>query len=177
MRIFGGKIKEKDPKKLYVPEDEEKPYGNSSLTEEKINMVKAYASIGMNKTQIAECLGISVGQFNNWLDKYEKLIDAWNKGVMSRRQRAFTCYMSQAFPMSKNKKTGKMEPTNKGNPQLMIQYMKSVEDWSETNKQIVEDERKSFDEMDKSERISRIQALEKKLAKQKEKELEEFIDD
>ena len=176
MGLF-GKLKDKDPKKLHVPIDVDKPFGNSGLTDEMITLTKAFASIGMTQKQVAESLGVTPNQFSTWLQKYERLIDAWNAGILQRRQRAFTCYMSQAFPMEKDKKTGKMAPTNKGNPQLMIQYMRSVEGWSETNKQVIEDDRKTFEEMGREERLLRIAALEKKLSAQKDRELEEFVDE
>src|SRR6056297_797108 len=164
MKVF-GRFKKQKLEDKYYPDDPDKPYGSSGLTDDIIIQVKGLSRLGLSQKQVAEAVNGNYGTFCEWLKKYEPLVNAWNEGVLSRRQRAFTCYMEQAFPMEKDKKTGKFKPSGKGNPALMIQYMKSVEGWSETSKQIVEDDRQDITELDAQAKYARIKKLEEKLKK------------
>jgi hypothetical protein len=168
-----GKYREyNSDRNLYT--SKEKPFGKSSCDEDCVNKAEVYASMGFTERQTAEAIGVNPPTFLTWLDRYTRLREAWNRGITKLRTRAHTCFMEQAFPMRRDE-DGLLKPTGKGNPQLILAYFKSMEGWTETSKQIIEDDRKTFDEMDKEERILRIKELENKLKIKKNKEIEDFI--
>jgi len=153
---------------------DEAPFGSSMCDDECVHKAEAYASIGFTEAQAAEAIGAHPTTFRTWIDKYPRMRDAWNRGVTKLRLRAHQCLMEQAFPMEKDARSGKHTPTGKGNPQLMLAYFKSMEGWTETSKQIIEDDRKTFDDMDKHEKIKRLEELEEKTRQKIDKVLEEF---
>lgn len=104
-------------------------------TEGDVKVITMLSSIGFPIGAIAEELGISKKTLERWVIEYPRIADAVKKGRSKRRERAYKCFFEQAFPITKTD-DGRSVPTRKGDPSLMIFWMKTKERWKEPPKQV-----------------------------------------
>lgn len=96
------------------------------------NSIEVMTSFGMSLHGVADELGVCHDTVERWKKNYPAIEEAFIRGRAKRRKRAYACYFGQAFPIDK---TG--NPTYKGDPSLMIYWMKTREKWREPEKNLV----------------------------------------
>lgn len=94
--------------------------------------IRTESAIGLNTATIATGLGISKDTLEIWINEYDEVFAAIETGRAMCRKRAYACFYSQAFPIDENGR-----PTNKGDPSLMIFWMKTRCRWKEPPKDLI----------------------------------------
>jgi hypothetical protein len=104
-------------------------------TKGDVQLCKSLTSLGMPTWAVAEEIGISKDTLERWMKDYPEIDAAIKKGRSLRRERSYTCFFQQAFPVERLE-NGKSKPTGKGDPSLMIFWMKTRERWKEPPKDV-----------------------------------------
>lgn len=120
------------PKK-YIEKDRTRKVRNDRKepTYDDIIEIKNHIMYGLNITNTAAQIGVSKKTLERWAKRYPQIADAIRKGRALKAKRACLCYFEQAFPLDENNK-----PTKKGDPSLMIFFMKTQLKWKEPDKNI-----------------------------------------
>ena len=88
--------------------------------------------VGLPLRIIGEELGLTKKQVENWIRTHKGFKKAYQDGKNAARIRAYTSLYTQAFPF--DRKTG--EPTCKGDPSLMMFWMRTQAGWKEPERTI-----------------------------------------
>jgi hypothetical protein len=91
-----------------------------------LKTIETLTAIGLNMGIVAADCGVSRDTLERWAREYSDVATALSRGRMRRRKRAYNCFFQQAFPIDSQGR-----PTLKGNPQLMIFWMRTRERWVE----------------------------------------------
>lgn len=109
--------------------------------EEKLREIQALATLGYSKNDIAEAIGIDRHMMDRMLAIPESRVrEAVSKGRELNRRRSYRCFVEQAFPMEKiwdeESQEYTVRPSCKGDPSLMIFYMKTRYRWKSPDKKL-----------------------------------------
>lgn len=91
--------------------------------------IESLTGVGMPMEVVASECDVSRTTLERWVREYEDIASALRKGRKKRKMRAFSCLFEQAFPLEK--RGDKMVPSGKGNPALMMFWMKTREGLSD----------------------------------------------
>ena len=93
--------------------------------------IELLTSVGLGVHAVAADLAVSHDRIEDWRKEYPEIEAAFQIGRLKRQKRAYACFFNQAFPVDE-----KGKPTHKGDPALMIFWMKTREKWKEAAKDI-----------------------------------------
>jgi hypothetical protein len=118
------------------PDKQSKPLRKRKTRNDKIRpqqkhleIIKIWTANGMDKRTVAAEIGIGTTTLDIWCREYQEIRRAFETGRKLRRSRATRCLYQQAFPVD-----GKGNPTCKGNPALMMFWMRTREKYSDYDK-------------------------------------------